>query len=295
MKTTARIDRIASHVRHWGPACGAFLLLLAASLPAQDMEPNLSRAAHRVTARLATLVAAVDPPPRALHLIPVPGTDPGILGAISDQLLADGFRVILDASGETGFDALDIRVSGSLEEGRGRLVLDVGDERLVCFFKDAEWLDAPPEGAVTVESGFHVDREEALEEAWRLSWRSLAARHGLELPWPVARRMLERMKRRLCVTFSSASEGTRVWRAHLQLLPDAHTLHALEGKSRFRTWVRILAPWLALLGILAMGLVLGLAYALLDLRTRGYMTGTLRVVFGILFLAGAYVCWRVLT
>ena len=41
-----------------------------------------------------------------------------------------------------------------------------------------------------------------------------------------------------------------------------------------------------------LALAMGFAYVGTDLKTRGYMTGTLRFLFGILFLIGVFVCWR---
>ena len=272
------------------------VLLLCGSATAQDMEPTLTRAAGNLAAKIGQVLPALDPVPGALVLVPERGTDPAVVGALATALADDGYRVMIGRSSVVEGRVLGIRIATDARSTPARIALELeGTEtpRLVCLHADATWLEAVPQGAIQVEGPFRVDREAAVEAAFDQAWVRFKARLPSEAASDVGPTVLHTSPRRLIVTHASAPGGRKVYRAHLQVLPDARVLHNLERRAMHIRDSRFWKPWKRAGVLLVLALVLGVVFVGSDLKTRGYMTGTLRVLFGILFSIGVVVCWRV--
>ena len=273
------------------------LLSLAGAGYGQEMEPNLRRAAGRLAARLAQMLPGIEPSPEMLVLEPVHRLDSRILGAVAGALSDDGYRIHLGRDWAGDADALRIVVGGTRERRGGVIELSLGDTagtRLRCAFANADWLDDATPGLIRVESTFKSDRAAAVDAAFASAWHRLRARHGFRTSDARGLDLLRDAPRRLVVTWAAAPGGEKVYRAHLHLKPERRMLRRLVRESRRAERRRAVAPWMKFGGIAALALILGLGYAATDLRTRGYLTGTLRLAFGILFVIGAAVCWRVI-
>jgi hypothetical protein len=292
---TKRMEMLERPMKSLIPWISVFLL--GGSAVAQDMEPSLNRAAGNLAARLSQFLPGVDPAPSALALVADRDTEPAVVGALAKALTEDGYRVVFGRHAAADDHVLTIKVSSGSSETPGRITLDIESgqgRRMVCLYGDATWLEDTPRGAIQVEGPFRASRDAAVEAAYEQAWARFRARHPEAATGDSSRPMLHSAARRLIVTFASAPAGQRVYRAHLQVMPDKSFVRALERKATRLHTKRLWQPWKLAAGLLALAFVLGFAYVGTDLKTRGYMTGTLRVLFGILFLIGVFFCWRVI-
>lgn len=302
-----------------GPAL--FLVLLqGAWLPAQDLEPTLDRAAGRVVAGLARHLLTRSPAPEALRLLPSGGPAAAAAAAVRAALVAEGYRlvdapsagdgVLPPAAGggvlapDAGGGVLELQAWSDPGRPHSVLVVEtVGVEpaRFVSRYSDAAWVDqgavaagdGAPADRLVVESGVCRTAGEALESARRRAEGLLLHRAGWGPATAPAPRS-GRGKLRVGRTFvgETTADDARAYRAWLEVPSPARQAadlaRVLERESRRRA----VAPWLRGAATLVLAAAIGLGYLGADLKTRGYMTGRLRALFGILFLVGAGLCWR---
>jgi hypothetical protein len=269
------------------------LLVGSAGLTAQDLEPNLARAAQRLSGALARRLVGDPGQHTGLDIEPLPGTSASALGTVARTLGEDGFRLTLGGA-EPRAGYLLLRLSASEGAGGGRVALETpdGSLHLVCSHGDADWVDEVDSDRLVIQGPFRSSAAEAREAAFEETWRRVVRR--LENPdldtlgpealdaWPIS----------CFVGWSDAPEG-RVYRAWVGLRPDARGAARLERQIEETRDGRREA-FLVRSGLtVLLALVLLFSCTAMDLRTRGYMTGTLRIGFGILFLIGSLACWGV--
>ena len=269
------------------------LLIGSAGLAAQDLEPNLVRAARRLSGALAQRLVEEPTPHAGLHLEAVPGTPAIVFGTVAQTLEEDGFRLTLGGA-EPGPDHLHLQLSATTVSDHGRVTLETPDGRLriACNYGDADWVDEIGSDQLVVEGPFRSSAGEARAAAWDEAWRRVAQRindpdlgvFGADAldAWPIS----------CFVGWADAPEG-RVYRAWAGLRPDARGVARLQRRlDELQDGRR--AAFLVRSGLtVLLALVLLISCTAMDLRTRGYMTGTLRIGFGILFLIGFLACWGV--
>lgn len=274
--------------------------LLAGSVRAQDLEPTLTRAAARIAERLVDELpgrsdgaAAIE----ALAVVPDWGAtaDAGekLIGALVDR----GFKVVAGSrAGERGVFQLKVGVVSG--DPNPRLVIEGetpsdSDEpplRIVCAYGDADWADEKPEGSLFVQGPLRDDAEAAIDAARALARKRVVSR--MELGSAAASRVdvLDHVGHR---TFVGAigRDGARLYRAFMRIdLNDEASRRVSDATDRVERREKIL-PLARLGGTVAVAIVLMLMYLGFDLKTKGYMTHRLRLLFGTLFLLGAGLCW----
>lgn len=286
---------------HRNPTCISPLLLAFLGLlggfsgaRGQDVEPTLERAARRLAGEVARVLPALARTPEGLALVARPSVPDAVVGAAARALGEEGFRVVMGPARSGGGDLLEVRVASGPSGGYGRLELQLGDEagtRLVCLHGHARWVDRREEGDLLVVGPYRRGSREALEAACGLARARLASKPvGKALEDAPDLDPLEAYEQRLFLARSG--EGAHaVHRAYLKLVPQEIRMAWLKARAaevrrseRHALWIR-----LGLTGLLMV--VLGAGYLKADLATRGYLTGTLRVVFGTLLLGGLVACW----
>lgn len=265
------------------------LLALVPALPGQveaDVEPTHEAAVERLVARVVEELPHRAPSAEGLHVIGRTSAARGIARAVERGLQAEGFRVLESGDGGSfGFLATE----HSDDRGGALELMALADPEWVIRVAHgrAGWTlerDAP----VRVVLGhWHPAVDGARRTAWTNALEAFARACDVPSDTPGFERALRRLDAESFVS-SRVVEGVRLHRVHLGIPADDRSLSRLTraiahaaAEAREEAWRRGGAGALA-------SLLLGLLYLRLDLATRGYMTGRLRLLF-LLLLAGAWV------
>lgn len=275
-----------------------FTLLVLAVTPAQDLEPTRARALRALSAQVVQALPGLGRAVSALALRPAPGTPAAAQGAMARALLEDGFRVELAGEGIPAPDVLELDFSVGSDREYGLVTLRVvGIEGLRWSrrFGTATWVEDSDPGRLVVEGPFRSDRATASAAARRQLLRRVRA--GLNLAPSEVPEIQKILFQGFCVQEFQAEalseDGDPVYRSFVAAHvgePGQALLEQVVTEARRRAARR---PWIRGGCAIALVIALGLAYLRTDLRTRGYMTGRLRVLFGILLVAGLFACWGV--
>lgn len=271
----------------------SLLAVLLASSPgsAQDLEPNLQRAAKNLVGELARTLPGWDQPPESLQVLAGRGVDRAAWEVFEDALRGAGFRVVDRAGRRT----LGFRVWAERAAPNRRLLVESVEDaptRFVCDYADTTWMDRPEPDDVIVEGSLARDPDRALASARRKARLRVLRRIGVGMSEGKDLDVLDGLPVATFVAREQA-EGAPLYRAFLKVTPTTNQVARLKGRVETRRTLRLLSPWLRVGATLVLGLLLGFFYLRTDLKTRGYMTGRLRLLFGILFLIGTGVCWRI--
>jgi hypothetical protein len=271
-------------------------LLLLAAAPGQDLEPTRARALRALSAQLVQALPTLGREVGTLVLRATPGTAAAARGAMARVLLEDGFRVELAGSGAVAADSLVLEFTARSEGERGVVGLAVVGSAGLSWsrrFGAASWVDAPGPERLVAEGPFRRDRAAAREGARRQLLSRVRA--GLDLAPGEVPEIDELLFESFCIEEFQAEalsdEGDPVYRSfvavHLGQTGQGF-LEQVVDDARHRA-ARL--PWIRGGCAIALVIALGLGYLRCDLRTRGYRTGRLRVLFGILLVAGLFACW----
>ena len=267
---------------------------------AQDLEPNLRRAVQRLVGEIALDLNGRSPAPSGLAIRRGRVGD-AALGALTRSLLDAGFKVRHLDSLESAGEDLEVLVEEEAAPPNRRLVLHVGGargRRLACRFGAAEWVDAEitrPGGhrLMVVSGSLESTRSEAVASATQKAWEGVCGQLGLPRARVAEPSELDSFRTRLFVGERS-NEGRLFYRAIIGVEMDEPTLVSLRGKETERqeavAWSRLVRT----AGGIAWGIAMILGYLYADLRTRGYWTSALRVLFGSLMVIGCAALWGML-
>ena len=268
------------------------LLLLPAS--GQDLEPTLVRAAGRIGDQLVDSLPDRGEHLTALAVVAEPGCCGEVASALVGALVDRGFKITEAAARGARTGVLVLRVSLVMGEPHRRLTVETaGDEprRFVCSFGEASWADERTDDALLIQGPLRGAPEEAVDAARDLARRRAMSRAGLTAA-PGDIDILRRIAHRTFVGAEQRETG-RLHRAFVRLELGPHAVRRVKRAVDDEDRRRAIIPWARVGGVVALVAILGLSYLSLDLRTKGYMTGRLRLLFGTLWVLGAGVCWSV--
>jgi hypothetical protein len=259
---------------------------------AQDLEPNRERAAQNVAAALGRDLLGRVPAPDSLRVLPRTGASEAN-AAVRSAISEAGFRLV-DAPGA---GTLELQAWSEGSAPRERLVIETVEpepRRFACAFGNADWI-AQTGPALVVEGPWSKSPAEALHAARERAFEHLLRRASTK---PVAQAQkaalgFHRDPGRTFVAESAADEGVRLYRAWCEVPDPGSVVKRLRRELARAERKLALEPWVRGGGTAVLAAVLGLLYLRTDWRTRGYLTGRLRLLFAILFVAGAGFCWRV--
>jgi hypothetical protein len=261
-------------------------IAMSAALAAQDLTPNLARAAAETAREAARELPWKAPAAKSLRVAAADRNSTKAAEAVALRLADAGFRG--DADG-----AADLTLTVAVKREKGARTLETTADGPVSFsyavrYADAEWVDDPALRDRVVMGG------EARTEAEALGAVRAAARDRLAAKYP---------------RFAATKRGRRALSAE----PDA-TFVARTGdgaETRFRAyalcpadgrdWARdeaaaaraaTRAPWIKSGLTAAAGLVFFALYKGADWITRGWRSRALGALFGSLFAAAAFGFWR---
>jgi hypothetical protein len=269
-------------------------LLTVLPVPGQDLEPTLVRAASRIGDRLVEVLPDSAESVSALAVVSDGVSQREAEEAIVGALIDRGFKVVEAEAGHTGVGVLALRLTVVPGELHQRLVVETCEDqpqRFVCAFGDASWADEKTDGSLLIEGPLRDDPEEAVDAARALARRRFTSRAGVRS----AEGHIDILRRVAHRTFvgSEQRETGRLHRAFVRLEADPQAIRRVQIAIDYEDRRQAVIPWARGGGVLALVLIFGLSYLSLDLRTKGYMTGRLRLLFGTLCVLGAGVCWSV--
>jgi len=288
-------------MRHISKSIVLFALavaLVAITAPAQDLEPTLTRAAARVAERLVDQHPGYGDGVEALATVPLGAADGEVDRAIREALAERGFRVAPDSkAADPGVLSLRLKVlSGTSDpvlvvEGAGPLASSEQPLRIACAFGDAAWADELDEDALFVAGPLRGDPEAAVEAVRSLARRRASSR--LDIGWPVTDDVdiLSHLSHRTFVG-SVDRDGARLHRAYMRVDLTLGAVDRLNDVSDEAARHRAAVPLIKLAGLTILAATFLVLYLRFDLRTNGYMTHRLRLLFGTLFVLGAGFFWR---
>lgn len=274
----------------------AFVLPLLLVLPVQgqDLEPTLVRAASRIGDHLVNTLPDRAEALAALAVVPDRDVRREAGEALVGALVDRGFKVVEAEAGRARAGVLVLKLSVVPGEPHPRLIVETYEDepqRFVCAFGDACWADEKSDDALLIEGPLRGDPDAAVDAARDLARRRFMSRAGVRS----AGRDIDILCRIAYRTFIGAEqrETGRSHRAFIRLELDPQAIRRVRRAIDHEDRRQAIIPWARAGGALALALILGLSYLSLDLRTKGYMTGRLRLLFGTLCALGAGVCWSV--
>lgn len=276
----------------------AIALALISAVPAsgQDLEPTLVRAAARIGDQLVDRLPDRAGAVKALAVVPDWGARREAGQAVIGALVDKGFKVVDAESARSRDDVLFLKVSVVSGEPNERLVVETREkdpQRFVCAYGNADWADEKTEEMILIVGPLRRDPAEATDAARREARRRVMSRAGVaDAEADVDVDVLRRVPLR---TFVGAvqQETVRLHRAFLRVDLGRDAIRRVQRATEREERRQAIVPWARAGGMLALALILGLSYVCADLKTKGYMTGRLRLLFGTLFALGAGVCWSV--
>ncbi len=258
--------------------------LLTPPTSAQDLEPNLRRCAARLASGVVERIVHVGEGLTGLVVLTGSGADAATAEVVAGALRGAGFNVLRDAESAARPDVLALTVEVDGGRDYPRLVLRAGAPaslELLCGYGEASWVDAGGEHIVLVEGPLRKDRATATRAAREEARRRIAALSGAacgEDPLSVVAHR----------TFIGSEDGGAgaLYRAFLQVEVGQGAIRCLQAADERAARREAVAPWTFGIGAAVLGVFLLGCYLKFDLRTRGYLSGRLALLFGTLFLIG---------
>lgn len=269
---------------------GICLALLAAT-PAvgQHLAPHADGALELLRAAVVRDLPFAAPEARGLAVLAADQASLPMARRLAAGLAAEGFT--LGDHEEEGMQALVLRHQIDREGGRLEVRDPGGDLEVVVHHGRAEWARGEDPDRLLVTGPMAPDAGRALEGAWR-RLRPQAA-HWLGVTEDEVDQLRTRDRLHLeRTTLAAERDGVTVhqgWMA-LERTPDHRDSlrHALRAQEAARGRERLVRAALSLgVALLSMG-----AFVVSDFRTRGYLTGRLRLLFATLCVLGVGLVWR---
>jgi len=271
----------------------AIVLCTTAPGLAQTLEPHLPLAVRAVVSELVAVLPAREPRPEALRVLPRGGPDAEVVRRLRSALAEEGFRLVDER--HTDDRVLELQVWTEPLPPHRRLVLETVEAspfRSTSAYGDAPWVTEPAAGRIVVEGPWAPNGALALEGARKRAVATILAEAGWVGPSAKAPPVKLEIARSFVGTSGAEGEGSH--RAWIEVAAAERAVETARSTVERALRRQALAPWIRGGAIVVLLAGLGLAYLLTDLRTRGYFTGRLRMLFATLFLIGTGLCWRVL-
>lgn len=267
--------------------CG---LLCLTALQAQDVAPNQRAAVRHVVGSLARQIPSISPAPSSIRVLPRGGGNSDrelVLSALKDE------NFIL-ASDSADPRTLEVLVWSEREaSGQRRFLLEtVGDppQRFTCLFGDAEWVDESSEGKSVFASPWTANAASARSQAMDIARASLQHRVGLANALPSD--VKNRIKPSKVFVAATTADGPRLYKAYVEVDSSKRALSRIRSQARASERAERWEPAFRGGAMIGASLLLFFFYLRADWATRGYMTGRLRAVFGIVTALAWALCWR---
>jgi hypothetical protein len=269
------------------PTLPVVLLLIALSGRAQDVEPTMDRAMSSLVRELVAELPYRVENGEALAIDLEPYSDKRIAEVFVARLLREGFRIEAASSRNAG--AVPIRVvTKDSSDGLGSIRVTAGDFVAERRFGRASWVDQPRANGTIVAVGVSAESAQASLASAR---EKIATELRKRFPNLAGKPDFERYASREPVASFVAQRtvaGRKQFEAYAMAEPSFE--HLTRAERSVRDAARRV-PWTRAAMLAASGCVLWLLYLRADLRTRGFKTKRLRLLFGTLFAALSMGLW----